>query len=852
MKTLKYFFYVLLVSVLAVACDEREYDIPSIAETGPVYTGDSANYTIKQLKDTYSSDTPTEIEDNLILKAYVTANDESGNLYKQLYIQDETGGIQLSIDKSGLSSAFKVGQEVFVLLKGLYVGKYGGVSQIGKPGDSGIGRMSADELELHVFRNGLPKIANAAPETVTLATAETTEYIGRLIRIENLTFNNAGKGIFAPQGTSAQSEVAKDKDGKTIEVRTSSYANFAGDSLPEGPVTLTGIMGKYNSTWQFTLRTRDDISVYVPEPGQGASNPYDVTAALTQEYSDVKFWTKGYIVGTVADGVNATNPIDAADDIELNADFGNTTILLAADAAETDWTKMLVVNLPSGSPMRTALNLMDKPENKGKEVTVYGNAKEYFGAHSINIATGSAAEYVFEGQGGEQPPTGEGAGTKEDPYNVAKAISRQNLTPRDSVWVEGYIVGAVKNGITSIASAADVLFAAPFDSNTNVLIADTQTETDYNKCVVVNLPSGTALRTQVNLSSNAGNLGAKLNVIGNLRTYFGVAGLRDAKGTTDAFVLGENVTPEPPDPLDPETGDGTQANPWNVTQGIATQGSTVGWVQGYIVGAVKNGITSIASAADVLFAAPFDSQTNVLIADSKTETDYTKCIAVNLPSGKDLRTLVNLVGHPENLGATLKVNGTLRTYFGIAGLRDSNGTSADFTLTGVTPPPAGNDLFNETLMTQASFDKFTPISVVGDLGWTFDARYGAVMSGYDNATTRSYANEDWLISPAINLSAASSATLTFDHARGPASSMSVATSNYTVWVSTNYTGGAPSTATWTPLPVPTHGTTAWAYVSSGDIAIPAANLAATTRIAFKYVCDDTESATWEVKNVVIK
>ncbi|MDR1809207.1 MAG: DUF6359 domain-containing protein [Prevotella sp.] len=851
MKTLKYFFYVLLVSVFAFACDEREFDMPPL--TGPVYDGPAENITVKQLKTEFESiSSPTIIDQDYILKAYITANDESGNLYKQLVVQDETAGIVLSIDKSGLNSSYKVGQMVYVHLKGLYMGKYGGILQIGMPDDDNptyIGRMSSDLFEEKVFKHGLPSLENATPIPLTLDVALSDNYVGSLVQIENVTFDNGGNAIYAPQSAgSAKNETVRGA-GKSMSVRTSTYANFAGDSIPEGPVTLIGILGKYNSEWQFTLRTRNDVLPYNPSPGASATNPLDVTAAIEKGDTQDKFWVKGFIVGTVAAGVNDTNPIDASDDISLMAgEFIPNTILIAADANETDYTKMMVVNLPETSAMRTALNLTEHAENLYKEVTVWGNFQPYFGAHGINIATGTTSEYVFEGQGGEQPPTGEGAGTKEDPYNVAKAISRQNLTPRDSVWVEGYIVGAVKNGVTSITGAADVLFAAPFDSNTNVLIADSQTETDYNKCVVVNLPSGSALRTQVNLSSNAGNLGAKLNVIGNLRTYFGIAGLRDAKGTTDAFVLGENTTPEPPTPGD--DGDGTQANPWNVTQGIATQGSTVGWVQGYIVGAVKNGVTSITGTADVLFAAPFDSQTNVLIADSKTETDYTKCIAVNLPSGKDLRTLVNLVTHPENLGAMLKVTGTLRTYFGIAGLRDSGGTSADFTLTGnVTPPPSGNDLFNETLMTQASFDKFTAYSVTGDLAWRFDALYGAVMSGFDTA---SHANEDWLISPAINLSAATSATLTFDHARGPASSMSIATSNYTVWVSTNYTGGAPSTTTWTQLTIPTHGTSAWGYVSSGDIAIPTASLTATTRIAFKYVCTDAESATWEVKNVVIK
>ncbi|MDR1227188.1 MAG: DUF5017 domain-containing protein [Prevotellaceae bacterium] len=177
---------------------------------------------------------------------------------------------------------------------------------------------------------------------------------------------------------------------------------------------------------------------------------------------------------------------------------------------------------------------------------------------------------------------------------------------------------------------------------------------------------------------------------------------------------------------------------------------------------------------------------------------------------------------------------------------DATGTPAN--CGNVDPePPTGDQVLNETLLTQGSFDKFTAYSVTGTEAWEFDALYGAKMSGYITATAE---NEDWFISPAIDLAGATSANLTFDHARGPAGSMSVSTSNYSLWISTDYTSGDPSAATWTELTIPTHGTTAWAYVSSGQIELT--QKAASTRFAFKYVCDNAESATWEIKNIVVR
>ncbi|MBQ0080311.1 MAG: choice-of-anchor J domain-containing protein, partial [Alistipes sp.] len=87
--------------------------------------------------------------------------------------------------------------------------------------------------------------------------------------------------------------------------------------------------------------------------------------------------------------------------------------------------------------------------------------------------------------------------------------------------------------------------------------------------------------------------------------------------------------------------------------------------------------------------------------------------------------------------------------------------------------------------------------------------------------------------------------------RGPKASMSVDTKNYTVWVSNDFDGDV-ATATWTQIAIPTHGTTPWGYVNSGNMVIPDANCAANCRIAWKYVCDDKESATWEIKNIIVK
>ncbi|MCY6358096.1 DUF6359 domain-containing protein [Bacteroides thetaiotaomicron] len=59
--------------------------------------------------------------------------------------------------------------------------------------------------------------------------------------------------------------------------------------------------------------------------------------------------------------------------------------------------------------------------------------------------------------------------------------------------------------------------------------------------------------------------------------------------------------------------------------------------------------------------------TNIVIADSKTETETTKCVIVKLPNG-DMRSGLNLYNNPTNLGKLVSIKSTLGAYFKVPGL----------------------------------------------------------------------------------------------------------------------------------------------------------------------------------------
>lgn len=107
-------------------------------------------------------------------------------------------------------------------------------------------------------------------------------------------------------------------------------------------------------------------------------------------------------------------------------------------------------------------------------------------------------------------------------------------------------------------------------------------------------------------------------------------------------------------------GEGTQANPYTIAdvKKLNNPGDTAVWVEGTIVGFYANN-KPVAGIEDAAVS-------NLAIA---TGTDT---IPVALPTG-DIRTALNLVDNPTNLGVNVKVKGDLVAYFSTTGVKNVSG-----------------------------------------------------------------------------------------------------------------------------------------------------------------------------------
>ncbi len=127
--------------------------------------------------------------------------------------------------------------------------------------------------------------------------------------------------------------------------------------------------------------------------------------------------------------------------------------------------------------------------------------------------------------------------------------------------------------------------------------------------------------------------------------------------------------------------------------------------------------------------------------------------------------------------------------------------------------------------------------------WNHDSKYGMKASAFKD--TKCLASESWLISPEIDLSAATNPILTFSHALNKFESVDAMKNEATVWAKAS--GGE-----WTKLSGVAYSENSnWTFVDSGEIDL-SAYAGKKMQIAFKYTSSESSAGTWEVDNFAVK
>ncbi len=714
MKHSKLYLAALIFASLGITSCDDNWDTPPL--TGPVATIE-ANTSIANLKEAYwKADANCvdtigylipETKTHYIIKGRVISSDESGNIYKNLVIQDTyvdpanpnavPSSITLSINASSLYTSYRYGQEVVIDATDMYIGKYSGLQQFGLPEYSSSYGWQTTFMPLEFFKqhaqlNGLPQPEKVDTIVTTIGALPTDDegirkYQSQLVRFDGVHFVNGGKATWAEyQKTTSQSLT----DGNaSINVRTSGYSDFYWETLPEGEISIVGILGYFNNAWQLTLRSEVDC-IYEKQSGT-KSNPLTVAQAIEQQSQGLakKVWTKGYIVGAVAPGVSE---VKSSSDIEWKAPFTLPNTIVIADAPdETDLTKCVVIDLPQGSALRTKVNLADTPDNLGSPITIQGVIGKTYGMVAITENTGTTDEFEFVSSAAvtsiDQNFETWNAGS--DGYTD---IADSNLLGEGWTLVtpSGNKTWSMRTFSSNVyATASGYKGTAPFDTwlitpcvdldkmQDKVMSFDTQvngyssTTSKFEVYVMTNNDPSYSTNTKLdcNIASapasgysdwvKSGDIDLS-KFSGKVYIGFRYSATTDSNYATWCF---DNVLVGKKSGTVVTGNDGSESKPYTATDLRGGVTGTDKWVTGYIVG-YSSGIDASTSTK---FTADGANELNVIIAESASETDITKCVAVGLPAG-DTRTKINLKSNPGNLGKKVMVKGAIGTVYKIPGV----------------------------------------------------------------------------------------------------------------------------------------------------------------------------------------
>lgn len=245
-------------AAVALVCSCEKPDVPAITELNKDH--------ILTVSDIYKmwadSGDYYQFKDDYMLFGTITMDDSHDNIYKEAYLQDSTGGI--NIYALGTAGLVKVGDRVRMNLKGSQIVNYSGKME--------LSFVDVEDATLQVILQE-PNVP-LTPEEVTMAQVieNPAYYDCRLVKLNNVQFaaSDTSMTYATEHGSSTQNRNMTSCDGNTLVARNSDYADFAGQPLPKGSGSVVGIMTRYirsgsngttTTTYQIIIRSTDEVNM---------------------------------------------------------------------------------------------------------------------------------------------------------------------------------------------------------------------------------------------------------------------------------------------------------------------------------------------------------------------------------------------------------------------------------------------------------------------------------------------------------------------------------------------------------------------------------------------------------------
>lgn len=274
---------IIMAAGLVLNSCKKKFDEPA----GPTDPALTATHTIKQLRALHTTSGAFDvINTDIIISGVVVANDKSGNLYKELYIQDGTAGINVLLDATGLYNSYPVGRKVFIKCNGLCLSDYNRLPQLGikatVAGVPSIQGIASNLIGNYLVGGSLNNPVTPKVVTVSgLTTSMSDDNLGTLVQLNNYEFLPADTSKTYADTSAYKNSVNLNVrgcgGGTQIIIRSSGYANFAGKNVPNGNGTLTAIYTLFGTTKQLIIRDENDVQFENFRCGQGPTTVMNIS-----------------------------------------------------------------------------------------------------------------------------------------------------------------------------------------------------------------------------------------------------------------------------------------------------------------------------------------------------------------------------------------------------------------------------------------------------------------------------------------------------------------------------------------------------------------------------------------------
>ena len=245
----------ILTSFSFTSCVDKDYDDIVTANIDPNLT---PTHTIKQLQAFATGAVGVEITSDIIIAGVVVGDDSSGNIYKNIVLQQDSSGIAISVDVSNFYTEYPTGRRVFVKCKGLFIANDGGNIELGVSATNPVGRIPANLVSKYLVKGKWGQYLTPLVFPLSATNIPTNT----LVKFNDVEFKSGNNGV-AYAASSPSNLIFEDCAATPNELilYTSTYATFALQKTPFGKGSITGLYTIYSGAGELQIRNLDDVQM---------------------------------------------------------------------------------------------------------------------------------------------------------------------------------------------------------------------------------------------------------------------------------------------------------------------------------------------------------------------------------------------------------------------------------------------------------------------------------------------------------------------------------------------------------------------------------------------------------------